>query len=323
MIQYYQSPHNTQLGYPNSAITRSSGCTWTAASNGVANATGGKQSPTPDQVHALVKNSEETTPRTPGWSLPDTDKAMARLKPPVGFEVRTGDGWIGVEAALDAGYSVLLQGDSDQFPDAEGTCSSKFNGDHAILAHPQRDAQGRQLIYDGICPKARYETRATLRRYAEELYAKVFFGVFTAKVPSTEDDMTLFFKPDAPSLTGTAIMDGPGHSIAAFDGRLFGSRAAGEAYTVVASGRLHDITGKPIGIDSKQPPGTGRDVVFIIDRPEWGNSCYAIKADVKFTPDQPGGEVVPPNELTCKPFIDAAVQDVLDNAVVGIIYKEG
>ena len=310
---YYLNPHKSQLGGTNSAITRSSGCTWTAAANGVNASTGGKQNPSPDAVHNLVKRTEETTPETPGWSLYDVDKAMTRISPAVGYEVRK-TGWVGVESALDAGHYVVLQGDSDQFSDA--TCSGKFNGDHAIGVHPQRDSLGRQLINDGICSSGRYESRAVLRRYAEKLWPTVRFGVFTTKVPSTEDDMTLFFKPDTPSLTGTATMDGPGHSIAAFDGRLFGNRADGEAYTVVASGWLHDITGKPIGIDSKQPPGPGRDDVFIVDRPEWGNSCYALKADVTFTPDQPVGEVVPPNELTCKPFIDAALESAVVEHVV-------
>ncbi|HUW17355.1 MAG TPA: hypothetical protein VMW94_09780 [Actinomycetes bacterium] len=320
-MTYYLNPHKSQYGGSNSAITRSSGCTWTAAANGVNASTGGKQNPSPDDVHDLVLNREETTPATPGWSLYDVDKAMTRMSPPVGFEVRTGKGWLAVEAALDAGLYVVLQGDSDQFPSG---CSGAFNGDHAIGVHPRKNAAGQRWMNDGICPTGRWEDEAVLRAYAEKLYAKVRFGVFTTKVPETEDAMTLFIKPDDGPQTGTTKMKGPGHSLILYNGDKTRARPDGEGYRVYKSGTLHDVKGNPIDIDGNQPPKSkARSEVYDVDRPDWGNMAYVLKVDTEQPEwDDPVGNVVPPNELTCKPFIDAAITADRAKATIGVVYQE-
>lgn len=177
---FFDAIHLSQLAY--SAPTRRSGCTWTAGTNGARAATGGKFALTPDQVHALVDRTEETNPETPGWSIPDLDRAMARAKVP--FENRTGQGRDGLRAAWNASLVTVIQGDSDQFSNA--TCSGVFDGDHAITAGPATRlvaGQRQRWIHDSICPTGRWEYESIIFRYAEKLNAGIRFGVFTTPVP--------------------------------------------------------------------------------------------------------------------------------------------
>jgi hypothetical protein len=111
----------------------------------------------------------------------------------VSFTNRSGQRWGAVKLALGSNLCVLLQGDSDQF--ADGTCAGKFDGDHAIVVYPERNADGKYLVSDPICPGFRFETEKRLRAYAEKLNPNVYFGVFTDAVPdhslpdtSTEED---------------------------------------------------------------------------------------------------------------------------------------
>ena len=203
----YTPRHLSQYDPGCSAITRSSGCTWTSGAMGIDAQSGGKVTKTPDQVHALVPRGDETSPATPGWSLDDLHLAMLRMKPQVPFRVRSGSGWTALRQAHDAGHYIVLQGDSDVFSDA--TCSGAFNGDHAIGVHPNEDATGRWRIDDPICKTSRYETWQTLERYAEKFAPSIRWGEFTNPVPllppdtATEDAMLL---TDAKALTGTATL---------------------------------------------------------------------------------------------------------------------
>jgi hypothetical protein len=175
----YQPHHESQYQAGASAITRSSGCTWTSGATGADAATAGKKDRTPDYIHSLVKRDEEQNPATPGWSLTDLDLAMKHLGVP--FEVRSGRGWAAVVAAHDAGLYIVLQGDSDQF--GNHTCSGSFDGLHAIGIRPGTTA-GKWPIDDPICPSVRSETPGVLFNYARKLAMDVFFGVFTQKVPT-------------------------------------------------------------------------------------------------------------------------------------------
>lgn len=178
----YVPVHRSQYDPGCSTVTRHSGCTWTSGANGVDAISAGRKRPTPDAVHALVPNAQETNPGTPGWSMPDLARAMSRYG--VGFANRSGDGWAAVIAWLKAGHYVVLQGDSDQFGNA--TCSGSFDGDHAIGVHPNhREVDGvRQWwINDPICPAGRWERETVLQRYAVKLHASVLFGVFSQPVP--------------------------------------------------------------------------------------------------------------------------------------------
>jgi len=177
-VTLYQPTHEQQTRAGNSAITRSSGCTWTSGATGADAATGGIKDRTPDYIKSLVKRSEESNPTTPGWSLGDLRLAMSRLGVP--FEVRSGLGWTGVLRARAAGLYVVLQGDSDQF--GNNTCSGAFDGDHCIGIRPGGTANS-WLTDDPICPSARYENPVTLRRYAQKLDPNVRFGVFLTRVP--------------------------------------------------------------------------------------------------------------------------------------------
>jgi hypothetical protein len=180
----YVNPHRSQYAAGQSAVTRSSGCTWTSVTNGANASTGGRVNKTPDQVKALVKASEETSPASPGWSIPDAVLACKRLGVPA--EDRSGKGWHNALAALDGGQYILLQGDSDRFSNA--TCSGAFDGDHAIGIHPKKKFEAGLVwrwIDDPICQTGRWEKEITLRAYAEKLSAGVRFMVFLTKVPTT------------------------------------------------------------------------------------------------------------------------------------------
>jgi hypothetical protein len=180
----YRNDHRYQYDRRNSVRTRSSGCTWISGADGADAATGGRRDVTPDHVLGLVLPREETSPATPGWSLPDLDLAMRRLG--VGFEDMTGAGWSAVLRVLDARHYVVLQGDSEVFTSG---CSGAFDGDHAIGLHPDREpGTGRQRIDDPICRTARFESRTTLRTYAEKLHRSIRFGLFTDPVPNIEED---------------------------------------------------------------------------------------------------------------------------------------
>lgn len=181
---YYVNPHQSQYGH--SARLSRMGCTPTSGANGANASTGGKTAKTGDEVLALVPQYAETDPSTPGWSARDLARAMGRIGVP--YEVRSGQGWAGVVSALSAGCSVVLQGDSDQFPG--GTCSGAFDGDHAIHVHPATQMVGalrQRWINDPICPTGRFEYEYILHRYASKLAAAgqidLFFGVFTTPVP--------------------------------------------------------------------------------------------------------------------------------------------
>lgn len=203
----YVNRHESQYQPGASSRTRKSGCSWTSAANGADAATGGRIDPEPDAVLAKVKISEETSPRTPGWSLADVELAMKRLGVP--FDERSGRGWDAVVAAHKAGLYIVLQGDSDQF--GNGTCSGDFDGDHAIGVHPAEDRLGRWRIDDPICPGARYESPVVLRRYAEKFLKAVRFGVFTTPVPvippdtSTEEPMERFGIPQHPGIATSKV----------------------------------------------------------------------------------------------------------------------
>jgi hypothetical protein len=177
-MPYVIQKHQSQYQTGTSAITRSSGCTWTSGCNGVWAVT--NLTPSPDAIHKLVKRSEETSPATPGWSMQDLDRAMARLGVP--FTVMSGTGWKMLTRYHDAGRYIVLQGDSDRFRD--NTCSGAFNGDHAVGVHPAEDHRGWWWIDDPICKTGRWEDPFVLRQYGEKLAPRLWYGIFKS-VPRT------------------------------------------------------------------------------------------------------------------------------------------
>jgi hypothetical protein len=198
-VKYYANWHRYQYAKQNSAITRSSGCTWISLAAGADASTGGKVDLWPDEVKVRLKVSEETNPKTPGWSMADAVKASSRIG--VKLANRSGQGWAAVVLAHNSGLSLILQGDSDQF--SNSTCSGAFDGDHAIHVHPETNSDGQWRIDDPICKTHRWEKPSVLRKYAEKLYSRIYFGVFTDAVPllKEEDVMSSFtFKYDANGL---------------------------------------------------------------------------------------------------------------------------
>lgn len=178
---FYQGTHRMQFdGSP----LASENCTPTSGANGVRASTGGKVDVSGGAVRALLRRDEETSPNTRGWSLADLDLAMTRLRTPAypkGIPFVIGrDGWAGVRQAHREGMFVVLQGDSEEFPN--GTCSGVFDGDHAVGIHP--DSNGSLwLLADPICRNRRWESEAILRRYASNFRPTISYGVFTTPVP--------------------------------------------------------------------------------------------------------------------------------------------
>lgn len=182
MTDYYTGPHQSQLASGQSALTHSAGCTWTAGANGIDDTSGGKKKPTPDRLHGFLAKSLETSPGTPGWSLPDLERAtykyaLAAGMPGLMCVNRTNAGflgaygWAGMKKAWANGRYVVIQGDSDRF--GNNTCSGKFDGDHCIGVSPRTriaaDGRRQRLINDGICPTARWEYEAIILSYAKKL----------------------------------------------------------------------------------------------------------------------------------------------------------
>lgn len=184
---YYAGPHRIQ--FDGSALAAEN-CTPTSGANGARAATGGRVDRSGGQIRELVARNEETNPATPGWSLDDLALAMRRLGVP--FEIRTGL-WSSIVTTHDTGLVVVLQGDSDQFPN--GTCSGRFDGDHCVACHPGTYVGGDWPLADPICPTRRAEAPATLRAYATKFAAKVAgrptsvirYGVFPTPVPQEDD----------------------------------------------------------------------------------------------------------------------------------------
>lgn len=231
----YEGTHHYQYDPRNSARTRRSGCTWISGAVGADYATGGRIDPAPDVVLAKVAPSEETSPQTPGWSLADLARAMQRLGVP--FAVRAGQGWAAVRAARKANLGIVLQGDSDRFPNS--SCSGDFDGDHAVFLPPDTDSRGRWAYHDSICREKEYTSEVTLRAYAEKFLPGVSFGVFTTPVPpalpdtSTEDAMKL---TDVKALSGTAVITAP-------DGYALWIVATEERTKVLPKGTKFDVLG--------------------------------------------------------------------------------
>jgi len=189
---YYTGGHRSQYAAGQSAITRKSGCTWSSGANGIDDTTGGKRQPTPDQLHAKVARSEETSPATPGWSLPDLALACKRYGVPFANRTNLGylgtKGWAGIKRAWANGRYVVIQGDSDRF--SNNTCSGAFDGDHAIGVSPKtRLVNGRRQhwINDSICPTGRWEYDSIIYSYANKLAVAsrlpLRWGTFGSAVP--------------------------------------------------------------------------------------------------------------------------------------------
>jgi hypothetical protein len=176
--------HVSQYAPTASDTTRHSGCTWSSGASGVAATTGGAKHPTPDAIHALVARSEETSPTTPGWSIPDLALALRRYG--IGFVDHSGEGWAAAKLILAKRHYLVVQGVSAVF--ADSTCSGAFEGAHAIGIHPLTKTEAGVLwrwINDPICPAGRWERDSVLERYAEAYSPTVRFGAFTDPVPPT------------------------------------------------------------------------------------------------------------------------------------------
>lgn len=204
MSSLYVNAHTQQTDPQWSAITNSSGCTWTSLTNGVDAVTHGERKPGPDRIHNLVKRSEEVSPSTPGWAIRDADLAMQRFGLP--FRNLTGGRWESVRFYHEKGLYLIVQGDSDRF--GGKTCSGKFDGDHCIGIHPDSrpsDHGQEWRIDDPICNSSRWELASTIRDYAEKVDPLIRFGAFGDKVPEKDDPILRFGAKALPKPTVKTI----------------------------------------------------------------------------------------------------------------------
>jgi hypothetical protein len=200
VADYYTGPHQSQYADDASAITRAAGCTWTSGANGIDDTSGGKRKPKPDAIKARLPKGAETNPGTPGWSLPDLEKATYSYAKAVGMPDLTcvnrttigflkAYGWQGIKKAWAYGRYVVIQGDSDRF--GNNSCSGKFDGDHAIGVSPKTrvaaDGRRQHWINDGICKEGRWEYDAIIYSYAKKLADRsgtpLRWGCFKRPVP--------------------------------------------------------------------------------------------------------------------------------------------
>ena len=294
---YYAGRHRTQ--YDGSPLAKQN-CAPTTAANGSRAASGGRIDKSGGDVRALVAQSEETSPATPGWSLEDQALACRRLG--VAFAI-TGGGWVALQAAHDAGRFVSVPGDSDQFGD--GTCSGAFDGDHSVGIHPGTAADGTWPLADPICPARRQEKPSVIRAYAEKLGGAGFrFGVFTDEVPK-EDEV-----------------------IKAIKGEDWVPTVSGVPPNVVSNGVYRATPDRSAPFVARLPAGT---IIRTIAEVEAGNhnwrlteingaTAYFLRSDL--TPLVQGGDpavdqglsdyiarVPPPKPIDCAPLVNAARQE--------------
>lgn len=181
----YQGDHRSQYDPGASVRLRQMGCTPTSGANAARVQTGGAVDLSGDQVLAKLAPEEEQNPLTPGWTLGDLRTALSRIAGVPGLVIRRTD-WPTLAAMRAAGHVIVLQGDSEEFPNG---CSGAFDGDHCIIVHPD-NAGTDWIIGDPICPDWTSQPEAIVRRYAENLWGPtVTYGTFAA--PGGDMGLTL------------------------------------------------------------------------------------------------------------------------------------
>lgn len=274
----YRGRHDSQYKTGNSARLRSMGCTVVSLGNALRNVTGGKVDLSGDQILAKVANFEETNPATPGWSLQDAQKAASRITGAPPLVIRSGS-WSRLQEDRAAGRIIILQGDSDRFPN--GTCSGAFDGNHAVAWHPDGD------LGDPICPGWRSETEAVLRAYAEKLWGlSIQWGTFEAPVPPTpqpapqEPTRMIGGKHAGPPM-GTVTL-GVGHQlISPVDTRQrFGPWPDPLVLNAYDRISLRSYPGRvPTDIDGSVPPSDERGECWVVDLPNFDDMALALVGD--------------------------------------------
>lgn len=236
------SPHRSQFDRSTYADEN---CGPTTVANGANTVTSGRISKTGGDVRKLVKRSEETKPKDPGWSIPDCVKAAARLGVPLIDHSQ--DGIAAMFAYLDVGYYVLAQGDSDQF--GNQTCSGAFNGPHCIGINPAHDIVGGRSMHwinDPICPSGRWEWDDTLRHYVAKIDPRGRFAIFRTLVPRVAPPTDAPPPPDQGGtmpgiqfrilepVKGIVTVTGSGHALIRVDNAALVGIPAGQQREVAA-----------------------------------------------------------------------------------------
>jgi hypothetical protein len=181
-------------------------CTPTSLAMALNQVSRGTINETGSQIRELVKPVEETNPTSPGWSLPDAVLAARRLK--VRIAAVDKGPWSSL-VQLRQQRGVLLQGDSDQFPNG---CSGAFDGDHCIyLPGGATHSDGRWLIGDPICDAWRWEDPDVVKAYAGKFAGPGLARyAYTDRIPAIALPPDTATEPDMPGLRITDIALEPG-----------------------------------------------------------------------------------------------------------------
>jgi len=256
-----------------------------------------------------------------GTNLFDVVKAIrARYKASTPAPIR---GFSTLWGALKPGTVAVSQGSMGAFPSTSKwrRWDRSFGGAHAVCIF-RVDASDRVWWCDPLAPKGTYSgewmSKADLKKYVDAFGGYHLVGKI---VPSKEEDM-YHSKPGGP-IIGTAAMLAGRYLLNTTDpkGKRYGPRTTGEAYTVYAAMDLVDPKGVPIDIDGNQPPKNNRDQVYLVDRPEFGASAFALRHDVTF---EPIVVTVPDPDCVPKQAVDDMITDAVEadraKAKVGVVY---
>jgi len=186
-MTFYSNQHYSQYA-ATQAIVRSQGCNPTTGSNGADASTGGKVKQGPDAVWNLIPESQQSNPASPGWSMTDLDKAMAKLNVP--FTNRTGEPWTKVLSYIQQGHYLALSGDCDQL----GGCTG-FLGNHTLGVHPFHHSTKGQRCNEPTRADYNYYSLDKLKNYAVKFSGSVnsiVFGTFDLVVPQLGANMAKF-----------------------------------------------------------------------------------------------------------------------------------
>lgn len=156
---------------------RNGNCTACACALGLEDHTGGRIKAGGGGLRHKLSNPEGSIPGV-GLNL-HTDMKQAWAAYGQTLENRTGRGWPAVESAKTERRGIMLQGDSDRFPNDD--CSGNFNGTHCIYIPniPEKIIDGKPCwyIHDSICDQGHWEEVTHIKSYAQKLSSSIFFAV--------------------------------------------------------------------------------------------------------------------------------------------------
>ena len=136
-----------------------------------------------------------------GTDLWDVEKAWRYYGQDL--DIRSGDGWKGVQRDRAEGRAILLTGEGD----VPG--SATFDGAHAIVVLPELDSGGRWLMADPLSTGPEWVSESALREWAERLQSSVNYARTAAHPPASSPQGGEMPINNAPGLTTNQRADVP------------------------------------------------------------------------------------------------------------------